>query len=102
MADLSLTNTTLPLQVMRNRLIKQRKPIAHRAFRSQTNQLQCRLINLHCFHLGNITQMVSQHIRIQPLQVKTLTAGEDGDRNLARLSGGKDKFHMRRRLLQRL
>ena len=46
--------------------------------------------------------MLDQDIRLDPAQVKALTAGQDGDWNLADFGRGKNELGMRRRLFQGL
>ena len=46
--------------------------------------------------------MLDQHLWLDPAQVETLAAAQDGHRHLADLGGGENEFGVRRRLFQRL
>ena len=87
---------------MGNRLIQQRQGIAHRTLGGAGDQRQ--RIPGHGGPFGGKdgTQMGHHHVGFDAPEVIALAAGQDRDRNLADLGGGKDEFDVGGRLFQRL
>ena len=87
---------------MGNRLIQQRQGIADRPFGGAGDQRQRIFGHGGPFGGKDAAQMGHHDFRFDALQVIALAAGQDGDRNLADLGGGKDEFDVGRRFFQRL
>ena len=85
-----------------NGLIEQRKCIAHRAFRRPGDQGEPFLGDPNIFGVANRFQPLDQHVRLDPAQIKSLTARQNGHRHLANFGSGEDEFDVRRRLFQGL
>ena len=87
---------------MGNRLIQQRKTIAHRAIGGARDQADCGEFDFHLFLLGDHLKMGGQGFHIDAAKIEALAARQHGDRQLAHFRGGENEFCVRRRLLQRL
>ncbi len=87
---------------MGNRLIEQRKRIAHRAFCGARDKGERRRLRLYLFFGGNAFEVLHQQRGVDAAQIEALTARQHRHRHLADLSGGEDELGVRRRLFQRL
>ena len=87
---------------MRDRLIEQRKRIAHRAFGRARDQRQRRRLDLDLFLRRDALEMLHQQRGIDAPQIEALAARQHRHRHLANFGGGEDELGVRRRLFQRL
>ena len=85
-----------------NGLVQQGQAVPHRALGGAGNQGQALGLDLRAFLLADPLQMGGQDRRLDPPQVETLAAGQDGHRHLADLGGGEDELGVGRRLFQGL
>ena len=83
-------------------LIKRRQGIAHAAVPLASDQGQGRVADGDPLPSGDIPQTGNDLGQGNPFEVETLTARENGDRQLVGLGGGKDELDVGRRLFQSL
>ena len=96
-------NLALAAQIgMRDRLIENRQPVAHRSFGCRRDHRQCFGFGADVFGCADHCKMFSQQRCLDAAQIEPLAAAEHGHRQLVDLGGGEEKLHMRRRLFQRL
>ncbi len=89
-------------RTMRNRLIEDRQRITRRPFARACDHGERCVVHLDLFGFRDAAQMLRQRARFDAVQIETLAARQDRDRNLADFSGGEDELDVRRRLFQRL
>ena len=85
-----------------NGLIQKRLRIAGRAFSGAGDETQRLFCDLSALCFCDSLQHRNHDIRFNAPQIKSLTARQNCNGDFANFCGGKDKFHMRRRLLQGL
>ena len=87
---------------MRDRLIKERKRVAHGAFGGARDQRERCGLDLDYFLGRDPFEMLDEQAGVDAPQIEALAARQDGDRDLADFGGGKNELGVRRRLFQRL
>ena len=87
---------------MRDRLIEQRQPVAHRALGGAHDQRQRVRRDRDPLLRGDAGEVRQHRLRLDPAEVEALAARQHRDRHLADLGGREDELHVRRRLLERL
>ena len=90
------------LAAERYRLVKQAQAIAHTALAGPGKSHQAPLLNHDLILIDHMAKPFDDLGSRNPPEVVMLAAGENRRRNLVNLGGGKNKYYMRRRLLQRL
>ena len=101
-AQLVLADLAIAGPMMGDRLIQQRKPVAHRSIRGARDQIQRAGGEPDALAPGYVGQVCDQGLRIETAQIEPLAPRDHGDRDLAHLGGGEDELDAFRRLLQRL
>ena len=76
--------------------------IAHRACGTHGENVHRVVFDRSPFALGYLLQAGLDTCRLNASKIVSLAAGQNCDRYLVRLGGGKDKFHMLRRFFKRL
>ena len=84
------------------KLIEQTQAVPHAAFGLPGDHLQGALGNNDLFRLGDPGKKSDQLNKGNPLEFIALTTGEDGNRDLMQLGGGKHEIDMGRGLFQGL
>ena len=92
----------LPRRAIRHRLIEQRQRVAHRAFSRARDDGERVVLDLHILQRANLAQMLGEQAGIDAAQIEALATRAHRDRHLLDLGRREKKFHMLRRLLQRL
>ena len=87
---------------MRDRLIENREPVAHRTLGGIGDDRQRLGIGLDAFLDAYLAEMLLQHLGGNPPEVEALGAAEHGDGELLHLGGGEEEFDVRWRFLERL
>ncbi len=85
-----------------DRLVEQRQRVAHRARRRLRQMTQRARLEGHAFGLQDLRQVIDDVPLRHLLEVELQAARQHRHRNLLRVGGGEDEFHMLRRLLERL
>ena len=88
-------------RAVRDGLIQQRQRIADRALCRPGHERERIFRHLSALKPGDFRQMCDHHLRLNPAQVKTLTARENRHRHFANFGCRKDEFHMGRGLFER-
>ena len=83
-------------------LVEQTQGIAHAAVRGMGEQAQGVFIGFHAFLLQQGGQVLADLLRRHALEVELQAARQHRHRQLLRIGGGEQEFHMGRRLFQRL
>ena len=84
-----------------DKLIEHRFCIAQTAFRATRDRMRRRRFQRNFFLPGNKLQMLSNQICRDAVEIEALAAAQNSRQNFLRLGGRENKFHMRRRLLER-
>src|SRR6185437_11519343 len=96
---LSLTGTSA---TEGDELIEKRQTIPHAAVGGLRNEREAGRLEPNAFLLQNGAQVGGNLRDRNPLEVELQAAREHGDRQLLRVGGGQQEFHVLRRLLERL
>ena len=83
-------------------LVGQAHGVAHRAIGGATQKPQRIVLERHVLGSQHVGQVLDHPLRRHVLQGELQAARQHGDRQLLRVGGGEQKFHMGRRLFQGL
>ena len=83
-------------------LVEQAQRVAHAAVGQAREHIGRAGRELDIFPLRDVFQPAGDDIRVQPVEVEALAAGEYGRRHLPELGGGEDEHEVLRRLLENL